>query len=315
MICTKCKNELEEDAKYCNKCGQKINSNKNWGFSYNKEIKNDEYLNAYLGDDISLFEKKISIFAILLGPFYLLYRKLFAQSFIILVIYILSYQYLPPDIGIIFRVCFNLYLGINFNNYYLEEVKTNIKRIKKKNQELSKEELLLKLKQASPTTNIGLIILIILLYFIILALLQSKGIKTMDKATKDSIENNHLSYFIPKEAEIKTNYNNYQHFSYEDNKKKCYITIYSQYMTKNEEEYLADISNNHNKYRQSDIKEVEINKVIWLQRSFEKTNAYQDFYLMKYKDDNRLYEMRFDSSEKDACNEIKSIIIKSISYK
>ena len=318
MVCTKCKTELEEDAEYCKNCGKKVNSKRNkslWGFSYNKEIEKDEYLTSYLGSDIDIFKKRISIYGILLGPFYLIYRRLFPQAFIILILYILSYEYLPSDIGILFRVGFNLFLGINFNSYYVEEVKTKINRIKKQNNNLSKEEVLLKLKNTKVITSFGVVIISVLIYFIVLALLQSKGVEQKEVKSKDQIDNNHLSYRIPKEAQIKTNYNNYQHFSYEYNNNKCYITIYSQYISKNEKEYLEDISNNHNNYRQSNIKEETINNIVWLQRSFEKTDAYQDFYLMKYKEDNRIYEMRFDSSKKEYCDKIKKDIISSIKYK
>lgn len=318
MICPKCQKELEEDAIYCSKCGTKINSKRNqslWGFSYRKELQENEFLKAYLAEETSAFKKKVSILAALFGPFYLIYRRLWAQGFIIIILYILSYQYLPTDIGILFRVGFNLFLGFRFNENYVEEVLVRINRLKKQNPNITDEELLLLCKNTPDTTNIGAIIIITLIYFILLALLQSKGVKLEEQLIEGSIDNNHINYQIPKETIIKTNYNNYQHLSYEENNKKCYVTIYSQYMTKNEREYLVDVTNNHSNYRQSDIEEITINNVVWLKRTFEKSNAYQEFFLTKYQDDGRVYEMRFDTSEKGSCETIKKVILDSLTYK
>lgn len=319
MICPKCQYELEDSANYCSRCGKKLNSTRNtdlWGFSYRKELQENKFLRAHLGEeDIKIFNKKISILAAIFGPFYMIYRRLWSQGFIIIILYILSYQYLPADIGILFRVGFNLFLGIRFNENYIEEMIVRINRLKKKNPNITEEELLLLCKNTPDTTNIGAIIVLILIYFILLALLQSKGVKLEDQVQEGMIDNNHISYQIPKETIIKTNYNNYQHFSYEENNKKCYVTIYSQYMTKNEKEYLVDVSNNHSNYKQSNTEEVTINNFVWLQKNFEKTSAYQDFYLMKYPEDGRIYEMRFDTSEKGSCESIKKIILDSLTYK
>ncbi|MEE3343341.1 MAG: zinc ribbon domain-containing protein [Bacilli bacterium] len=122
----------------------------------------DRLLAAYIGKNYQkISQKKVSIPAFLLSVFYILYRKLYIQSLIILAI-ILASAFLSTYISIIIFFTISIISAIIFNKLYIKYSKKQIEKIKQQNSSASKEELIKKCQKNGGTN----IIVMLIVYFI-----------------------------------------------------------------------------------------------------------------------------------------------------
>jgi len=129
----------------------------------------EQLLKAFIGNNYEkIAQKKFSVPALLLSWIYTLYRKIYLPS-IIGMIAIILLGFLPSMVYYIIVFAFVIILGINFNKWYIEYAKKQIRKIKLNNQNISENELISICKEKGGT-NVGLAILIYAIFAIVSSL-------------------------------------------------------------------------------------------------------------------------------------------------
>ena len=277
-----------------------------------------DYINAYIGNN-AFINLPFSIPAALLGPFYYLYKKMFSIGIILIIIYIASYIYLSEDLGLILRLIINIILAAKFNSKYREDVEKRIQLIKNQNQNATSTELLEICKKKGQPLSIGILIIIIILYFTsIAALLVNEPNKNEEiQNIKEDYSIDNLHYKIPKSIEEVDEYTNYQFFKDKNEKGTCFISIYVHNTNMTEKEFIVSQSTSYEKYRQNDIEVVDIKNNKWSKRTFEGNTQKAEMYVMKKKSDNKIYELDFEESpsNSEACKEDRDYIFNNLEIK
>jgi len=230
----------------------------------------------------------LSILTLLFGPFYLLYKKLYTPAIITLILYIASSLYLTFEINVILKLLINLFLSFK----YYKELKKNKKNI-----------------------NILIPILILVLYIVIICVINIKAVEHY-KSTDNHIEN--MTYEIPSNIKEYKSTKDHKYFIINDHKKgNCIITISANNsnMYSIPEEYISDSQKFVTDYTKSKIKQVKIKNNTWTKQTLKKDMSIIELYVIK--DDNVIYEIKFESSnsKNDLCESSKLELLKSIKIK
>ena len=277
-----------------------------------------DYINAYIGNN-AFINLPFSIPAALLGPFYYLYKKMYSTGIILIILYIASYIYLNEDLGLILRLLMNIILAIKFNKKYKDEVEKRIQLIKNQNQNATSTELLEICKKKGQPLSIGILFIIIILYFASIAalLVNEPNTKEEIQNIKEDYSIDKLHYKIPKDIEEVDEYTNYQFFKDKNEKGTCFISIYVHNSNMTEKEFIVSQSISYDKYKQGDIEVTDIKNNKWSKRIFEGTTQKAEMYVMKEKNDNKIYELDFEESpsNSEACKEDKDFIFNNLEIK
>ena len=293
-----------------------------------KQITSDEdYKNAFIGINQNLVKSGFSIFAAIFGPFYCLYRKLWTEGIILLIIYIASYRYLSDNVGMLLRITLNIILAFKFNHLYANEVEKRVQNIKRENQDFTSQEILEACKRKGGTVKIGVIFFFIIIYFsCITILLLYNDVKTevetakTENNTETQIDYNsnydqvyQLTYQTPQETEKRSNSANYKHYSYTNENGKCYITIKAHSTGYNETEFLTIMTRPYSNYTHGPIVQEQFNELTWYKKILDNESMYRTYYVLKKDSNSYLYEMEFYSKteQKEACREPIDTIMKS----
>ena len=355
MFCPKCHTKLDDNTKICKKCGEELKTVKKTTIkpiptkkqpeknikkeeedieildlepeeeedkkSISKEdnhqqtITDEDYLKAYIGLNVEWIEKQsFSIPTAILGPFYLLARKQWFPALILIVLFIFSYLYIPETIGIILRVICDIIMATRFRKIYLKDAKRKIEQIKSQNK--SPYEILKKCKKKGGLFNIGLVIVIFMVYVIIIGFLVSRKnypVVKSDKKPTSFKDIQGMHYSLSDDAIMKAEYTNYHYYVNHQEDGTCYITISSFVSSKTAEEYMNDQIEylTYDKKETNNVKVGEqIAKYLLLKN---KTNKQEFLYL---KNGSYLYEITLDSNNtNDNCKEDRDMLIKSVYWK
>ncbi len=288
----------------------------NYSNTIQEQVTSDQdYIDAYIGNK-AFFNIPFSIPAVLLGPFYFLYRKMFSTGIILIILYVASYIYLNENLGLMLRLLMNIFLAFTFNKKYIEDAEKKVQIIK--NQNASSTELLEICKKKGKPLSLGILFVIIILYFTTIAALLVNDPKTKEELTniKETYSVGNLQYKIPKGIEEADEYTNYQYFKDKNDKGTCFISIYLQNTNMSEKEFIVAESTSYNLFKQSDITPIEINKYKWSTRTFDGTEQKTQMFVIK-KENNKLYELNFDEqpASSDACSEVKDYILNNLEIK
>lgn len=119
MKCKKCGADLVDNAKFCVNCGTSVDNSKE---SVNTSYEDEELLKLYIGNNHEkIMNKGFNLPAFLIPSYYLLYRKCYSYFFIFLFVSMFFPIVILP--GVIF-------LGIKFNEIYINQAKNEITKIK-----------------------------------------------------------------------------------------------------------------------------------------------------------------------------------------
>ena len=175
MFCKNCGYENKDDTKFCASCGTSLerrevdsnyNSNVVWQNEADRIIDYDEeIINAYIGNE-KLNSSKFNIWAILFGVAYYAYRKMYLESFIIILTQILLGIFIP-SIG----EYIGLFWGFAFCPLYLMSAKRKVYKIKNENPAASLDELNVIAAKKGGTSVLSCIGFVLLDIFMILILL------------------------------------------------------------------------------------------------------------------------------------------------
>ena len=94
MKCPHCKASIDDNSKFCDYCGTKIDENSEKPIIKKDEITEEEYQKYYIGDNYYKFRNRFNIFALLFGGPYLFYRKQFIFGTIFILINVVAILYL-----------------------------------------------------------------------------------------------------------------------------------------------------------------------------------------------------------------------------
>lgn len=145
--------------------------------SQNTEINNDILIDTYIGKNVDKIKNRnFSIWALLFGPFYTWYRKLYKITIIWVILnIILTAVGTITKIGYISLIVLilNIVIAIRFKSIYLKKVNKSIEKIKSENKEKHSEDLISICSKKGSVTLIPVIIGIITLIFTIIILVTT----------------------------------------------------------------------------------------------------------------------------------------------
>ncbi len=148
----------------------------------------DSYRLAFIGaNKESIIKSKFSFPTLLLGPYYLIYRKLFGIGIILLIVNILSNVYLGEN-GFGLNFFINLTMAFKFRNIYLSHVNSKVKIIRDKNNDKTSSEIMYICSKQGGTTSIKTIIILLIITYFITGIIS--GINQLEKETNKSNTNN-----------------------------------------------------------------------------------------------------------------------------
>lgn len=188
MRCPNCNSVISDDINFCNYCGENLhkeNTVNNTVITNQQTTTVDEdYIKAYVGknyDDIK--EKNFNIFAFFFTQYYVLYRKQYKFFGILMLVSVLSI-FLGALSGFI-AIGIQIYMGMKFNELYLNEVEKDIKSIQNNNQGKTKEEIINLCSQKGGTTMLytGILIAVQTVLIAILVILSILFIVAVGNST------------------------------------------------------------------------------------------------------------------------------------
>lgn len=172
MICPKCKANLNNGSEYCPRCGLYF------------ENKTNDLLDYYLLESSPISLHSISIWYLLFGGIYAIYKKMyyialntflvdiFAFSFnsLFLSFFIADNTFIYKfirSLAVLFAVIIHVYYVFHFNKEYLENRNIKINKIKRDNSDESNDVVLKLIEKDSKNNTLGLLISIIILFIFI----------------------------------------------------------------------------------------------------------------------------------------------------
>lgn len=136
--------------------------------AYTQPITSDDaYRMAFIGTNKeSIIKNKFSVPALLFGPLYLIYRKMYVLGITLqIIIYVLLLS-LGED-GSSIQMFINLFLAIKFNSLYLNFVNKEVKKIRENNNDKSSTEILNICKKQGNTIQLKTFAIILVILFFI----------------------------------------------------------------------------------------------------------------------------------------------------
>ena len=318
MKCPNCKAELDENSKFCDYCGKKIEENIDKPIIKKDKITEEEYQKYFIGNNYYNFKNKFNIFAFLLGGIYIFYRKqyIFGTIFILLTIGTMIFN---PYIAIILHIL----LGISFNQQYVINASRKAHQIKMKNINKSKEEILKICNEKGNTSFLSAVFSIVIILLLIILILNIGGTdlkgekgRTIIKVSDKKIES--LLFEVP-EGFKSGNYNtdSYRSYTYNKNNNYCRIKIETR---KDNGEYtsvdsfLTNTISNDNKDLTTSAENITINKQLWKRINVKNSKKVVTYYATKSKD--LYYIVSYDLYNNNSfCNEQYNTFMNSLNFR
>ena len=302
---------------YCKLCGEKLNNYHNDQYYYSEFYSNiyrptvtseEDYIKMYIGSTYDIVKKeKFSLIAFILGPFYLLFKKVYTPAFLFLLLTIGLYMY-NSDVSYIFYIIISGYIGIKGTSMYLQHATRKVEEIKIGNPDKSSTEILEICKKAGQIKQSVLIIIIFItltpLFFIINHTFEiTNNSNDIQEQPKEIIETTayntkNLNYELNNDFITTVFMNNYRKYEFKDDTNYCHITIFvdkykpiynsiEEYIQKNiyiEENYISNNTVNRNINGNNFlIKEIDTNNT---KRLLLFTTNNDDIYSIDYKANN-----------------------------
>lgn len=289
MNCPNCNKKIKDNEKICKKCQE-------------KEL-ND--LKKFIGkNQKNIINQKISLYALLFGPFYTLYRKIYSESIILILLYLVTTIYLDSNFDILLKLTINLFLALAFRKMYLTHARNKINKLR---EEENYQNLI---NKSGGTLHIHSIIAVFIMFIGIVMLFNNTDSFKVNNTVKEKITNNtiqNLTYTLPTNVNVKENESNYQYYIYKENNQSCFIIISTTPKYNDEVEYLIEKKESYNNYDDKTISTESINNIEW--KVLKSDNKKED-YTIKHKDN--IYELSFEAQNIKYCNYSKETILNSV---
>ena len=318
MKCPNCKATIDDNSKFCDYCGKKIEENTNKPSIKKDEITIEEYYRHYIGDNYYNFKNKFNIFALIFGGLYIFYRKQYLFGALFIIITILSILFSP-----IIAIILHLLLGLTFNQNYLRYINKKSRQIKMKNLDKSKEEILRMCSERGGTSFLSAMFSVIVVLVIVIIILNIGGTnlkgnkgKTIIKVSNNKISN--LIFEVPSKFEP-SNYNTdtYRSYTYNEDKNYCRIKIETRKDNKKYASIEEFITNNIPSNKTDTVtapENITINKQLWKRIMVKNSAKTITYYTTKY---NELYYIiSYDLYNNDSiCNEEYNNFMNTLNFR
>ena len=242
MKCPKCNKDINDNAKYCNKCGYKIEDkhidqylySELYSKTYKQRVTSEEdYIRNYIGSNYETIKKEnFSIVAFIFGPLYLLFKKVYTLSILQLLITILIYS-INKDAATIFYVVISFYVGYKGNSIYLQNATRKVDEIKISNPDKSSTEIL-EICKNEGRINSSLIVFFITIIItnIIISLFINNKTSINEIIEENNIQTNtykvqDLSFKLDSIMNNEALTNKYLKSTLKDDNNNCSITVIS----------------------------------------------------------------------------------------
>lgn len=329
MYCYKCGTKINESDKFCKNCGANLSDNFTQQFAYiDENITDDDLKKAYIGNNADKLKSgRFSLPTLLLGIYYLLYRKMWLCSILWLIVVvvsnILAFVYKISYLSIL-PLVYIIILSSLFTNLYSLKVEKAIKKIKQNNQDKSNKELINICKRKGGVSIASVIILIVAVVLISIFVCSVYIAEQVEKTINNKYDKNRyynnkseLIYKLPDIFELnKHESDSYESFRYYGNQDSCTgtITNYKIYSEKSPEDYLrSSITTNMNETI-GEIKTIEINNNMWSYVDVISQNKTTYYYASIYND--RIYQITYTiyDDESKLCSKSYEEFINSLTF-
>lgn len=312
----------------------------------NIQVTSDEdYIESYVGKYYKYIKSQtISIYSLLFGEYYLLYRKMYTEGIIIIVLNIIIACF-NVEIASLLTIIVRLFLAFKFKDIYLNKVEKKVNEIKIINSDKQSTELINIISKNGGTLDLGFLIFIAIFISLFTAAIYDVSIEENNESTSnnqteeketttfninntnniDSTDTNIFKDIIVelpssyKEKAIINKERKILSVMVESNKNSmCTLTISEiNDNYNNEKEYLNDIiSLEKDRITYDKMSNYNINNINWY-RLKGKSNNYMREERSVIKNNTSLYQVLFrsESSTEDTCQKYKSDIYNNIYLK
>lgn len=301
----------------------------------------DKYIKAYVGENYSKIKKqKFSFPALIFGPWYLLYRKVWGYAIALLIISIAA-VILLNDYADIVNTIISIFVAFKFNSIYMKQAENHVESIKQQNLDKSTLELLEVCKKKGGTskkgiiiTIVGLIILTVFAFFTIFDPDEVAEILDLDDNTEEvevqnndefeNIEDEKFTYTVPTGFEKKYGSSFYKRFEYKpSNSIICNLTIDKTTLLRNypdEKTYLEKKMNTvgTSSYQLSSVTPININGKEWKYMQLETPQRRETLYAFKTNEEIyviKTYDYKYNNQSNTACDTKYNEFINSVKIK
>ena len=196
----------------------------------------DKYVKAYIGQNYQSIKKmKFSFPALIFGPWYLLYRKVWGYAIAIIIISIAAQFLLTSDLKDFVNIIMNIFVACKFQSIYMKKAEDKVEQIKQQNLDKTTNELLdICRKKGGTSTKAPAIIIISALILIPIIAMYVYTNDTIDVENENNNEvveeveeeNNEFTYTIPQGFIKAYGSGFYNRFEYQvNNSIKCNLTV------------------------------------------------------------------------------------------
>ena len=196
----------------------------------------DKYVKAYIGQNYQSIKKmKFSFPALIFGPWYLLYRKVWGYAIAIIIISIAAQFLLTSDLKDFVNIIMNIFVACKFQSIYMKQAEDKVEQIKQQNLDKTTNELLdICRKKGGTSTKAPAIIIISALILIPIIAMYVYTNDTVDVENENNNEiveeveeeNNEFTYTIPQGFIKAYGSGFYNRFEYQvNNSIKCNLTV------------------------------------------------------------------------------------------
>lgn len=336
--------------------------NHNEQYSYSEEYSkinniqvtsDEDYIESYVGRYYKYIKSQtISIYSLLFGEYYLLYRKMYTEGIIIIILNIIIACF---NVGLasLLTIIVRLFLAFKFKDIYLNKVEKKVNEIKIINSDKQSTELINIISKKGGTLDLGFLIFIAIFISLFTAAVYDVSVEENNDSTssnqteeKDTttinnnnsntnidnndtnIDNNDTNIFKDIIVELPSNYKEKAVINkerkilsvmVESNKNSMCTLAISEINDdyNNEKEYLNDIiSLEKDRITYDEMSNYNINNINWY-RLKGKSNSYMQEERSVIKNNTSLYQVLFrsESATEDACQKYKYDIYNNIYLK
>ena len=336
--------------------------NHNEQYSYSEEYSkmnniqvtsDEDYMESYVGKYYKYIKSQtISIYSLLFGEYYLLYRKMYTEGIIIIVLNIIIACF---NVGLasLLTIIVRLFLAFKFKDIYLNKVEKKVNEIKIINSDKQSTELINIISKKGGTLDLGFLIFIAIFISLFTTAVYDVSVEENNNSTssnqteeKDTttinnnnsntnidnndtnIDNNDTNIFKDIIVELPSNYKEKAVINkerkilsvmVESNKNSMCTLAISEINDdyNNEKEYLNDIiSLEKERITYNEMSNYNINNINWY-RLKGKSNNYMQEERSVIKNNTSLYQVLFrsESATEDTCQKYKYDIYNNIYLK
>lgn len=277
----------------------------------------DKYIKAYIGHNYELIKKmKFSFPALIFGPWYLIYRKVWGYAIAALIISLAADFLLETDLADVINIIINIYFACKFKEIYMKQTEEKVESIKQQNLDKSTNELLDVCRKKGGVSFKGIGAIIVIGIFAVIALGIYLGINTESTTPLPNADETISEVTIGKVGDltytIPTNYTetysseNYQRFDHSH----CNITVekripYGFYS--DADSYLNSLT-----ATSSGINAINYNGHEWKYKQLNNNNYYSNVYAYKYND--TLYLITLNNTNYYSCNTEYNQILPTLKF-